>query len=269
MSPKLSPTRLLAAGLVSILGFIASSLFLLVLAEENLDNLPPLGLPGRRVGGGTRLLEPIERPPDEGPRFEQEDPDCLEGELPLVALLPKTNLGFTTTEYPRFFWYMPKTTATSAEFSLHKIDENRTNLSLIYRTTYKITGETGIASLTLPSDVTIPKLLLNQDYRWSVSIICNPEHRQSDVEVYGWVRRVPPTADLKELLERTNSPERAQLYAEQGIWFDKLNGLAKSRCANPRDFLLAARWSALLRSVGLGTIANEPLVECGETQENR
>ena len=265
MSAKLSPTRLLAAGLVSILGFVTSSLLALALAEENLDNLPPVGLPGRRVGGGTRLLDlPNRRSPDILPTIEQGDDDCLLEEDSLVALLPKTNLGFTTTEYPRFFWYMPKTTASSAEFSLHEVGENRANLSLIYRTTFKITGETGIVSLTLPSDVTIPKLLVNKDYRWSVSIICNPDYRQNDVEVNGWVRRIPPTADLKGLLELTNSSERARVYAEQGIWFDRLNALAQSRCANPGDFTLNARWAALMRSVGLEAIANEPLVECSE-----
>jgi hypothetical protein len=69
-------------------------------------NIPKKGLPGRRENGGTRRES------------------CMSGELPQLAVaVTPTNIGLTSTAYPRFFWYTPKNTAQKVKFILHKVDE--------------------------------------------------------------------------------------------------------------------------------------------------
>lgn len=205
---------------------------------------PQRGIPGRREGGGTRDASA-----------------CVQGNIRLTALLPETNLGLTTAEYPRFFWVIPKTRAKLVEFSLFETDENLTDRTLVYKTSFAINGNPGVASLTLPGRAMLPPLAVGRDYRWSVAIVCNPENRQRDVKVDGWVQRIAPDASLNSQLAKANSADRVRLYANSGIWFDTLTSLADLRCARPKDTTLAKSWSELMRSVKLGAIAEQPFTQ--------
>ncbi len=206
---------------------------------------PRRGIPGRREGGGTR------------------DPQaCVQGNpARLIALMPQTNLGLTTHEYPRFFWYMPKTRAKFVEFALYETNENQEDKVPIYTATFGISGQTGIASLTLPANSTIPPLVVGKDYRWSFALICNPNDRKRDIEVEGWVQRITPDATLAGRLARANAADRVTLYADNGLWFDTLTTLAELRCARPGDATVQANWVGLLKSVKLDAIAEQPLIQ--------
>ncbi|XGV97778.1 MAG: DUF928 domain-containing protein [Leptolyngbya sp. BL-A-14] len=226
-----------------LLGFMVTSLPLLTMAAE--FKPPQRGLPGRREGAGTR--NPIV---------------CIQGSpSQLTAMLPATNLGLTTAAYPRFFWFAPKSKAKFAEFTLSEVNEQRENQTPVYKTIFSITGAPGIASLTLPSNATIPPLAVGKDYHWSVALICNPDDRSRDIRVDGWVQRVTPEPRLTSQLAKATPVDRVSLYASNGLWFDTLTTLADQRCANPKDAALISSWSALLKSVQLGAIAEQPLLQ--------
>ncbi len=201
---------------------------------------PNRGMPGRRAGGGTR------------------GDDCIQGSVPfLLALLPRTNLGLTTHAYPSFFWYLPQTTAKTAEFQLHKVGADGQSQALLYETSVPIGGGNQIASLTLPQQPDIEPLAVGEDYQWSLAMICDPNNRDRDLRVEGWVQRIAdhPEPDTSEIV---NSYDRISHYAEQGIWFDALTTLHSLRCEQPQDPALAASWETFLASVGLSPVAHQP-----------
>ncbi|MBC7971228.1 MAG: DUF928 domain-containing protein [Verrucomicrobia bacterium] len=226
-----------------MLGFMVCSLPLLAMAA---DFKPPRrGLPGRREGGGTR--DPIA---------------CIQGNpSQLVALLPGTNLGLTTAAYPRFFWFAPKSKAKFAEFSLYDVNEQREDRTPIYKTIFSIAGTAGIASLSLPSNATMPPLVVGKDYHWSVALVCNPDDRTRDIKVDGWVQRVAPEPRLTNQLVKATPEDRVRLYANNGIWFDTVTTLVEQRCAKPQEAALINSWAELLKSVQLDAIAEQPLMQ--------
>ena len=226
-----------------LLGLLLCSLPLITMAAE--FKPPRRGLPGRREGAGTR------------------DPFvCVQGNpSQLTALLPETNLGLTTAEYPRFFWFMPKSKAKFAEFALFAVNEQKEEQTPIYKTIFSIAGTPGVASLGLPANATIPPLVVGKDYHWSVSLLCKADDRSKDIRVDGWVQRITPEAGLTNQLAKATSSDRVRLYASNGIWFDTVTTLADQRCANPKDTALLASWAELLKSVQLGAIADQSLIQ--------
>ena len=206
---------------------------------------PDRGIPGRREGGGTRGDE------------------CTQGSLSrLVALMPEKSLGLTTESYPQFFWFIPKTKARFVEFKLYDVDKQHVNRTPIYQTMFTITGEPGIASLTLPSEAGIPPLESGRDYRWSLSLVCNPENRtRDDIKVFGGVERVSLSLYDASRLEHLSQRDRLSIYEEDGLWLNALTTLANLRACDPSDADLSNRWASLLEAVKLQDYAEQPLMQ--------
>ncbi|WP_346291086.1 DUF928 domain-containing protein [Sphaerothrix gracilis] len=210
---------------------------------------PNLGRPGRRVGGGTRG-------------------GCASGNpARLTALLPDSNLGLTTQAYPTFYWFMPQNSAQLMEFSLYQAGAATTERQLIYRSTFTVSREAGIASLALPESAGLPPLEIDQDYQWSVALICNAEARQQDLRIDGWIRRVEPTADLAAQLATEPAAVHAALYADEGLWFEAIDRLVALRQAHPDSLTVTERWTEFLTSVELEAIAAQPLLPAAPAPE--
>ena len=200
------------------------------------------GLPGSRIGGGTRG-------------------ECYLRK-PLVALVPKTNLALTKAAYPKFFFYLPPTSQPKqVEFVLQDEQNNE-----IYQTMFATNGSTGVMSFNLPDEGSIPPLTLGKTYRWQFVIICDSEKREHDVGVDGWVKRVALDPALSKKLEQATPAEKINIYATAGLWQDALSNLAELRYKQPNNLQLSSNWSELLRSLGLDAIAQEPLVNIKRQQ---
>lgn len=216
---------------------------------------PRRGIPGRREGGGTRNGLPGADP-------------CTSTSAPqFAALMPPTNFGLTTAEFPRFFWSAPRTKARFAEFTLHEAaegaDKKMSDRALVYRSTFRISGEAGIASFPLPRNTGTPGLSVGPDYHWTVALICNPQDRKQDAKVEGWVQRMTPDVALASQLSQSTPSDRPKLYADNGIWLDTLSSLADLRYAKTLDASLAEDWSNLLKAVNLPNSAALPLFQPG------
>ncbi|WP_206755546.1 DUF928 domain-containing protein [Trichocoleus sp. FACHB-262] len=273
---NISKTFIAAGLMIGLFGWVESS-FSSASASALQFRATGRKLPGRRVGAGTRAFvsprleapgtrgtAPVPRLPGRRQGAGSRGPsstECLPANSgPLVALLPTTNLGLTTAAYPQFFWSLPASNASLVEFALYDVDAKQVNRNLIYKTTFSITGEAGIASLNLPTDVNLPPLKSGQDYRWSVSLICNPGDRTQDVTVDGWVQRVTPSSTVNQQLKQADPRDRPAVYAQNGIWFNTIETLVDQRCDRPKDAALVASWNELIKSVELEAIANRPLI---------
>lgn len=201
--------------------------------------IPPdnIGIPGRREGGGTRG-------------------ECLNSTQPLMALVPENSYGETVSSYPTFFWFVPDVPAQAAEFVLYDEAGNE-----IYYTTFQIVGTSGILSLSLPDQADLPPLEPNQNYEWVFSLVCDTQDRSGDLFTTGWIRRVEPDATLQQQLATATEADRANIYAQNGLWHDALSSLAAQYRANPNDGAIANEWTTLLTSVGLGDFADAPLIQ--------
>ncbi len=194
---------------------------------------PDQGLPGRREGGGTRG-------------------GCLTQQPSLTALMPESNLGLTVAAHPSFFWYVPQTAATVAEFVL--LDANNTEL---YKAQVPLT-QAGIVQFTLPDSA--PPLQVNQSYRWFFALVCEPLDRSADIFTSGWVKRVEDDPGLTQALVVATPAVQPGLYNQAGLWYDALATLAALRQIQPQNPALASQWQSLLESVGLSQIADRPLL---------
>ncbi|WP_414546461.1 DUF928 domain-containing protein, partial [Nostoc sp. CCY0012] len=192
--------------------------------------LPGGSTPRTSVGGGTRGKTP-----------------------PLTALVPPTKHGRTVSARPTIFAYLPPIGAETVFFSLQDEDGNPH-----YSTILKVSPDGGVVSITLPP--TAPALVMDKNYLWYFAPI-EPGGvlRPDNYSVTGWIKRVEPTFNQQEL---ASSPvELATKYAEAGVWYDTLKILVEAKRSQPNNKVFATEWHDLLKQVGLGNIASEPLAE--------
>ena len=199
---------------------------------------PQEGVPGRREGGGTRGLE------------------CSTAPTALTALIPQSTMGQTISAKPTFFYYLPVAVDKTVQFEL--ADERD---KTVYKKSFRmVTSRAGVVSVSLDSDDNSPALEVGKNYQWYFTIKCNPKNTTDDVLVSGWINRTALAPNVKTELDRSGDRAKLSILAQQGLWYDYLATLAQLRMQSPSDAGLAIKWSAVLNSVQLGKIAQEPLV---------
>lgn len=226
-----SRSRIVAIS-ISFLSLLLSSGTLPGVAQIN--NLPDVGLPGRRVGGGTR-----------GP--------CLSDPQSFAAITPLTNVGKTIAETPTFSIYLPSNAAQAVEIGLEDENGNPFYPPLILQNV-----KSGIAEFSFPQGPNYPPLEVGKNYKWYVQLICDLEAGSRDAYIEGWVQRIEPSEELKQRLQGVAPREQAAIYAQENLWYDRLKTLIALRRSQPGDFSLTADWVNLLQEVKLGHLAQEP-----------
>lgn len=200
------------------------------------------GLPDQRDGAGSR------------------SPTCLLGPKKFAALVPKDAISTSTTPASSLFWYVPKTTATSAELRIVEQVNPRLETE-IFVTQIPLQAGGGVMAYGLPPEVT-KALSPNKVYRWQFSIGCSPRNPSQNPFLEGTLELDEVPASLTTTLAQATTPrDRAIAYAAAGFWQDAIATLATPRCLNPRDANIQTAWSNLLRSVQLEDYAREPFVQ--------
>ncbi|MGB3300075.1 MAG: DUF928 domain-containing protein [Phormidesmis sp.] len=195
-------------------------------------------LPGRRISGGSRSPNAA----------------CLANpDQPVIALMPKNNLGLTVAEHPTLWFSLPAVSPDRIlEFGLYDPSGE-----LLYTKTFSPPGNAEVASLPLPDSFS--PLVVDKDYRWYLSVVCNPESRAEDLVVTGWIRRVAPSHSVNEQLAFATAKERIALYEESALWYDTLTTLAELRRTSPTAILLEQQWVSLLELIDLPQVISAPL----------
>lgn len=189
--------------------------------------VPPsnLGRPGNREGAATRGTC----------KFDQ-----AQNEPGLTALVPRANIGLTTAANPTVFWYLPKNNYQVGEMMLYKATE--TEQTLIDKATFLLEGRPTLDRFTWANQTLAP----NQDYRWVLSLICDPANPDPSQIVYveGWVRRVDLAPSLQTALANAQGLNQFQILAKAGLWYDALTVLAKQ----PKSPQVRQEWGNLFTS---------------------
>ncbi|MEG4089020.1 DUF928 domain-containing protein [Microcoleus sp. Pol12B4] len=199
---------------------------------------PEDGVPGRREGGGTRGLE------------------CPTATTALTALIPQSTMGQTISAKPTFFYYLPIALDKTVQFEL----ADQRDKTLYKKSFRMVTTRAGVVSVSLGSDDNSPTLEVGKNYQWYFTIKCNPKNTRDDVLVSGWINRTALAPTVQTELDRSPDLTKLSIFAQQSLWYEYLATLAQLRIESPSDASLAIKWSAVLNSVELGKIAQEPLV---------
>lgn len=215
--------------------------------KDKADSDLQQGVPGRRVGGGTRG-----------------DQIFANVDAALTALVTSSNLSVTTSAYPTLLFYVPEmVAANSVEFVLRDSRDE-----LIYETTFQLSQAGGLVSVQTDESI-MPPLALNENYQWYFSIVPNAADRANDVVVEGRIRRVDQSdwlaqqqvaASLSDQLAIAPPLTKARLlYQQANMWHDAALILEELRQREPNNPAIAAEWNQLLDSVGLSsTLQNYP-----------
>ncbi len=135
---------------------------------------------------------------------------------------------------------------------------DESNPKTFYTIDFKARGNTpGIVNITLPS--TVPVLNPETNYLWSLEVYCNGRQR-SPVTFNGWVRRQAVARSLATRLNSATPANKAQIYIDNGFWYDGLDTLAKLRRQKPNDLALQTQWNTLLNGYGLRELAGKQIV---------
>lgn len=221
---------------------------------------------------GSQVLSPNSaiatefEPPDPEPPDDREGSgsrtSCPPVEKPLTALIA-SQVNYTLSGHPTFWFYVPYPSDLPREVEFVLLDERETE---VYKTIVPISDTPGIVSFRLPESV--PPLEIGKPYLWQFSYRCNPRIRAEDDYVEGMVQRVAADSALISELEAATTPlQRVELYAANGLWHETLTTLAELRRDNPGDADIAAEWTELLESIGLGHLANEAIADCCTRQQ--
>ena len=160
----------------------------------------------------------------------------------------------TIAARPKFFVYVPQTSAQKAKFTLSS--ENEKNL---VEATFALTGTPGVVSFSLPTNA--PPLEVGKTYKWSVQIVCETGDGDNggNLIAEGEVERIQPPAALVNI-EKVAPRQRLDLYVDAQLWYDSVTTLAELQHTNPQNLSLKKDWEDLLNSVHLDTVAKALLL---------
>ncbi len=189
---------------------------------------PNRGAPRTTVGAGSRGC-----------------PQSLNVTLKLLA--PTDHVGLTSSSRPSFAWYVSDTSPVPVEFAL--VEPGQAKPILVKKLQ---ADKAGIMQLDLPQDV--PGLLPEKEYRWSVSLVCNPIRRSNDVYAQSWIKFSPKgvTGATSDSLPQGTVPiEQAQTFANNGYWYDALKTINDAQKTQPNDASIAMVQKELLAQIGI------------------
>ncbi len=173
----------------------------------------------------------------------------------LTLLTPaNSNFGLTVAGHPTFFAYIPPTSAPKAFFSLNDAAGN-----VYYQTLIAIPKTGGVVRVDLPPS--LPSIALGKPYQWGIAILCANRLRPDSPFVNAWIQRVEPSQNLIRQLKTATAIDQAALYSTHGIWYDTVETLIRLKSQQPTNRQLTSNWDSLLQTVGLDTIAAEPITQ--------
>jgi Domain of Unknown Function (DUF928) len=211
------------------------------------------GRPPNRTSGGSRsncLQQIVAMVPGNGTVDVREN-KCVAQSESFPAL--------TVSATPTFWFYLPalKEPNLSAEFVLFEGDR------LVYKQAVPLSETPGAIGIRPQQSLETGK-----QYRWFFSVLINPQRPSQNPVVEGSVERVELNATLKNQLKAASSArDRVAIYASHGIWYDALTELGELYRTNPQNRKVQEDWADLLHSVGLGAIAEVPIVDCCRANE--
>lgn len=177
---------------------------------------------------------------------------CFGGEMPLTVLASQNKMGRTISRHPTFAWFVPPDSASKQTiFTMYELVPGGKFKEV---RTMSLQSSPGVMKVS-PLSESEPGLDVGKEYSWQVVILCNPDSPSSALVDGGKIQVVemPPTLQ-SQLDNAVNSAEKANIYAEAGLWYDALAEALK--LAEPSK--LGDVGSALLKDLAKREAAETP-----------
>ena len=140
---------------------------------------------------------------------------CSGEPIDIVPLIPADRTLTTISANPNFLFLVQSQPNLPVHFSLVEpgvvkpVWENELNIE-----------RSGILSVPIPQSVNLD---IGKEYVWNLKAICNPHRPSENWYIRAIVKRVSPSAQLRQNLASTNDKsEQAAILASEGIWYDAI-----------------------------------------------
>lgn len=182
---------------------------------------------------------------------------CSEGSLPLTVLASRNYVGQTISRHPTFAWFVPHDSASKPiDFIIYEWVAN--DRAKVVRK-MSLQSSPGVMKLSPFSDKE-QGLQPGKEYVWQVGIQCNPDDPSSNVfsqASFDVVERQATDVQSK-LNKAVNNVEKANIYAEAGLWYDALDEALKPVAATKLGDLGATLIEELAESEALNNTSELP-----------
>lgn len=168
---------------------------------------------------------------------------------PSIAVLAPDEAGGTTLAQPTLYWFVSEPIASKVALTITDEETRKT----VFQTVMDGPTAGGIVSVQL-GELRV-SLRSDRDYRWSVSVLGDPDQLHAELFASGVVRRADMAPDLAAQLNRTPTREMPFFLAKNGLWYDALAVLSVQIARSPDDRPLRALRASLLDQVGLYDVA--------------
>lgn len=150
---------------------------------------------------------------------------CSGGDMPLTVLASRNYVGRTISPHPTFAWFVPGDSASKPmQFTIYEWvpgDKPKEVRKM------SLQSSPGIMKLSPFSD-SEPGLQSGKEYSWQVVIHCDPDNPSGDLVSEASIEIVEMPAAVQSKLNRAvNSFEKANIYAEAGLWYNALDEALK------------------------------------------
>ncbi len=161
------------------------------------DQKPPS--PGTQSGGGTIR-------------------GCnTQEEMSLTLLAPQNHVGQTISRHPTFAWFLRGSSSFEIKFAIYELVPGG-DLKEIHTNSFQ--SSSGIMKLASFSKDELG-LEVGKDYFWRVIVYCEPGKPSIGFDEWASIKVVEmPPALPSQLDKAATSAEKANIYAEAGLWYD-------------------------------------------------
>ena len=170
--------------------------------------------------------------------------------LTTLDVLAPDDIGVTIQEQPSLFWFQSQ--PSDASFELTLLQEGR--IDPLVQVAVGRSSRAGIQRLKLSDHG--GKLVPGVEYQWVVALVTDPENRSTDLVASGVIKRLEPSAALKQEIASATPETLANVYAEAGIWYDALTVLSDQIDAAPGNKGLRQARADLIQQIGLKAAAD-------------
>ncbi|HRJ60734.1 MAG TPA: DUF928 domain-containing protein, partial [Azospirillaceae bacterium] len=168
---------------------------------------------------------------------------------PSITVLAPDEAGGAALAQPTLYWFVSE--PISSKVALTITDEE--SRKAVFETVMDGPTTGGIVSIQLGK--LRVSLRSDRDYRWSVSVLGDPDQNPAGPFASGVVRRADMAPELAAQLNRTPTREMPFFLAKNGLWYDALAVLSVQIARHPEDRGLRALRANLLDQVGLYEVA--------------
>ncbi len=168
-------------------------------------------------------------------------------EVYLQLLVPKDHVALSIAEHPAFLFYLSELPTLPVRFTLIEVGKPEPILEKQIKV-----DKPGVVQLALPTNA--PKLHENKQYQWTVSLICNQKHPAENIYAQAKFERVPIPPKLQQRIKVSEQSQKAEIYAQAGIWYDAVANLYQAHIAHPNSKAITLDFWELLNQANLSRV---------------